>query len=66
MRTMIGKEAENKTRGNNVEQNVLHNAPISDADVVPLIPSIPEVQVLWNAWVTVLSRSLLEFGVLSV
>lgn len=42
MRTMIGKEAENKTRGNNVELNVLHNAPISDADVVPLIPSIPE------------------------
>lgn len=42
MRTMIGKEAENKRRGFIIEQNVLHNAPISDADVVPLLGSIPE------------------------
>jgi len=39
---MIGKEAENKTRGFIIEQDVLHNAPISDADVVPLLGSIPE------------------------
>jgi len=39
---MIGKEAENKTRGFIVENNVVHNAPISDADVVPLVGSIPE------------------------
>jgi len=39
---MIGKEAENKTRGFIVENNVVHNAPISDADVVPLLGSIPE------------------------
>lgn len=38
----MGKEVENKTRGFVVEQNVLHNAPISDADVVPLCGSIPE------------------------
>lgn len=42
MRTMIGKEAENKTRGFNVENGVLHNGPISDADVVPIVGSIPE------------------------
>jgi len=39
---MIGKEAENKTRGFNVEQNVLHNAAIGDGDVVPILGSIPE------------------------
>lgn len=42
MRTMIGKEAENKTRGFIVENNVVHNAPISDADVAPILGSIPE------------------------
>lgn len=42
MRTMIGKEAENKQRGFIVENGVLHNAPISDADVVPIVQSIPE------------------------
>lgn len=42
MRTMIGKEAENKTRGFIVEQNVLHNGTISDADVRPILGSIPE------------------------
>lgn len=42
MRTMIGKDAENKTRGWQVENNVLHNSSISDADVVPLVGSIPE------------------------
>lgn len=42
MRTMIGKEAENKERGFEVENGVLHNAPISDADVVPILGSIPE------------------------
>lgn len=39
---MIGKEAENKTRGFNVENQVIHNATISDADVVPILGSIPE------------------------
>lgn len=42
MRTMIGREAENKIRGFQLEQNVLHNAPITDADVVPIVGSIPE------------------------
>jgi len=42
MRTMIGKEAENKTRGFIVESNVVHNATITDADVVPILGSIPE------------------------
>lgn len=38
----MGKEIENKTRGFTIEQNVLHNAAISDADVVPICKSIPE------------------------
>lgn len=42
MRTMIGKEAENKERGFVIEQNTLHNAPITDGDVVPLLGFIPE------------------------
>jgi len=42
MRTMIGKEAENKQRGYNVETGVVHNSAISDADVVPVLGSIPE------------------------
>lgn len=42
MRTMIGKEAENKSRGFILEQNVIHNSGITDADVVPIIGSIPE------------------------
>jgi len=39
---MIGKEAENKTRGFNVESNVVHNSTITDGDVVPILGSIPE------------------------
>jgi len=39
---MIGKDAENKQRGFILEQNVVHNSAISDADVVPIIGSIPE------------------------
>lgn len=39
---MIGKDAENKERGFILEQNVVHNAPITDADVVPIVGSIPE------------------------
>lgn len=42
MRTMIGKEAENKTRGFNLESNVIHNPSIADVDVVPVLGSIPE------------------------
>jgi len=42
MRTLMGKEVENKTRGFLVENNVVHNATISDADVVPILGSIPE------------------------
>lgn len=42
MRTMIGKDAENKERGFILEQDVVHNAPITDADVVPIVGSIPE------------------------
>jgi len=39
---MIGKEAENKSRGFILEQNVVHNSAIADADVVPIVGSIPE------------------------
>lgn len=39
---MIGKDAENKERGFILEQNVVHNAPITDADVIPIVGSIPE------------------------
>lgn len=42
MRTVIGKDVENKERGFILEQNVVHNAPITDADVVPILGSIPE------------------------
>lgn len=42
MRNMIAKETENKQRGFILEQNVVHNSPISDADVVPILGSIPE------------------------
>lgn len=41
----MGKEVENKTRGFLVENNVVHNAAISDGDVVPILGSIPEVTV---------------------
>lgn len=39
---MISKDMENKQRGFILEQNVVHNAPITDADVIPIIGSIPE------------------------
>jgi len=39
---MIGQNAENKQRGFEIEQNEVHNAPITDADVVPIVGSIPE------------------------
>jgi len=39
----MGREVENKTRGFILENNVLHNAPISDADVVPVLGSIPDI-----------------------
>jgi len=42
VKRQIAKNAENKTVGFIVENNVLHNAPISDADVVPLLGSIQE------------------------
>jgi len=38
----MGKEIENKTRGFTVEEDVVHNGPISDADVVTLLQSVPE------------------------
>lgn len=38
----IARQTENKMRGFNVEQNVLHNSAIADADVVPILGSIPE------------------------
>jgi len=40
VKTQIARQTENKLVGFNVENNVVHNAPISDADVVPLIGSI--------------------------
>jgi len=39
---MIGKEAENKQRGFDVESNVVHNSTITDADVKAILGSIPE------------------------
>jgi len=42
MKRMIGKDAENKQRGFTVENGVLHNSPIGDADVVPIVGSLPE------------------------
>lgn len=39
---MISRDAETKERGFILEQNVVHNAPISDADVIPIVGSIPE------------------------
>jgi len=41
MRTMIGKDAENKSRGFIIEQNVVHNATVTDGDVQPILRSIP-------------------------
>ena len=38
----IARQTENKMRGFNVEQNVVHNSAIADADVVPILGSIPE------------------------
>lgn len=42
VRGLISKNMENKQRGFILEQNVVHNAPITDADVVPIIGSITE------------------------
>lgn len=39
----MGREVENKSRGFNVESSVLHNGPISDADVKTVLGSIPDV-----------------------
>lgn len=39
---MINKDTENKRRGFLVEDGVTHNSAISDADVVPLLGSIPQ------------------------
>lgn len=38
----MGREVENKSRGFNVENNVVHNSTITDADVVPILGSIPD------------------------
>ena len=45
VRQMLAKNIENKTVGNPVETNVLHNSPIGAADCVPLIPQIPPMNV---------------------
>lgn len=42
VRGLISKNMENKTRGFILEQNVVHNAAITDADVIPIVGSIPE------------------------
>jgi len=39
---MINKDTENKERGYLVEDGVTHNSAISDADVVPILGSIPQ------------------------
>ena len=42
VKATIARQTENKMRGFNVETNVLHNSAIADADVVPILGSIPE------------------------
>lgn len=42
VKAQIARQTENKVVGFNVENNVVHNAPISDADVVPVLGSILE------------------------
>ena len=42
VKATIARQTENKMRGFNVEQNVVHNSAIADADVVPILGSIPE------------------------
>lgn len=42
MKRMIAKDAETKERGFILEQNTVHNAGITNADVVPIVGSIPE------------------------
>lgn len=40
MRKMIGKEAENKEIGNNIEVLVTHNSAITNPDMKPVVPQI--------------------------
>jgi len=40
VKATLARASENKTVGYNVESNVVHNGPISDADVVPILGSI--------------------------
>jgi len=42
VKTQIARQTENKVVGYNVENGVLHNGAISDADVVPVLGSIQE------------------------
>lgn len=42
VKQQIARQTENKTVGFNVEAGTIHNAPISDADVVPVLGSITE------------------------
>ena len=42
VKATIARQTENKMRGFNVEQNVVHNSAIADADVVPILGSILE------------------------
>lgn len=42
VKQQIARQTENKVVGFNVEAGVIHNAPISDADVVPVLGSILE------------------------
>lgn len=63
---MIGREAENKQRGFILEQNVTHNSNISDADVVPIVGSIPEgTSSLTRLGDRIKPKSLLVRGIIS-
>jgi len=42
VKTQIARQTENKVVGYNVENGTVHNGPISDADVVPVLGSIIE------------------------
>ena len=62
VKATIARQTENKMRGFNVEQNVVHNSAIADADVVPILGSIPEEPATMNALGTESSRRVSRCG----
>ena len=62
VKATIARQTENKVVGFNVEQNVIHNSAIADADVVPILGSIPEEPATMNALGTESSRRVSRCG----